>query len=115
MEDEKVFLRDVLETMRTLDKDGRAVHFSISFRTLNKSSHKGGRLVSYPVAKLVIKEENPKADSTHALRYYKKQVTIRRRPNHWDNKTRNIKLPDGKIRKIHINHIIEFNGKKVIY
>lgn len=115
MEPETVFLRDVLEQMRTLNENGRAVPFSISFRTLNRQSKTGGRLVQYPEAKLVIKEENPKADSITSLRYHKKQVKTRRKPNHWDNKTRNIKLPNGQIKKIHINHIISFNGKKVVY
>jgi len=115
METANIFLRDVLETMRTLDPNGRAVPFSISFRTLNRQSKTGGRLKEYPEAKLVIKEENKKSDSIASLRYPKRQVTIRRRPNHWDNKTRNIKLPNGEIKKILINHIITFNGKKVVY
>lgn len=115
METETIFLRDVMETMRTLDKNGRAVPFSISFRTLNRHSKTGGKLKEYPEAKLVIKEENKNTDSIASLRYHKKQVKIRRRPNHWDNKTRNIKLPNGDIKKILINHIITFNGKKVVY
>lgn len=115
MEPGNIFLRDVLERMRTLDENGRAVQFSISFRTLNRQSKTGGRLITYPEAKLVIKEENKKADSNHALRYFKKQVKVRRRPNHWDNKTRNIKLPNGEIKKVLINHIITFNGLKVVY
>lgn len=117
MAQKTVLLKDVLKTMRTLDTNGRAVAFSISFRTLNKNSKTGGRLVEYPKAKLVIKEENPNTITTKSLRYKPQpKSNVRRNPNHFDNKTRNIKvLPQGDIRKIHINHIIEFNNQKVAY
>ena len=36
-------------------------------------------------------------------------------PNHWQNKTRNLKLSDGTIKKICILFIVAFNGKEVIY
>lgn len=110
-----LFLKDVLKTMRTLDANGKAVPFSISFRTLNRNSKTGGKLITYPEAKLVIKEENKKATSFNSLRVVSnRKTTIKRSPNHFDNKTRNIKLPDNTIKKIHINHIITFNGKKVV-
>jgi hypothetical protein len=38
-----------------------------------------------------------------------------RNPNHFDNRTRNIELPSGEIKKIRIDFIIEINGNKVIY
>lgn len=74
-------------------------------------------MVRYTKAKMVIKEQFPNHDSIESLRTKPKRLTnVRRNPNHWDNKTRNIKvLPQGDIKKIHINHIIEFNGKKVVY
>ena len=104
MAKETIFLKDVLTTMRTLDANGRAVPFSISFRTLNKNSKTGGKYITYPKAKLVIKEENPNVNSTQSLRYVSnKTSTIRRNPNHFQNKTRNIKvMPQNDIRKIHI-------------
>lgn len=112
-----IFLNEVLQTMSTLDAQGFAVPFSVSFRTLNRNSKTGGKLVKYPQAKLVIKEENKNIDSIQSLRTVStRKTTIKRNPNHWDNKTRNIKiLPQGNIRKIHINHIIEFNNQKVVY
>ncbi|MCQ4039738.1 hypothetical protein [Riemerella anatipestifer] len=38
-----------------------------------------------------------------------------KKPNHFANRTRNIKLPDGQIKKINILFIQEYNGKKVVY
>jgi hypothetical protein len=36
-------------------------------------------------------------------------------PHHWSNSTRNVLLPNGQKRKLHIRLIIEFNNKKVCY
>lgn len=115
---ETVFLKDVLSDMATLDKNGRAKPFSISYRTLNRNSKTGGKLVEIDRAKLCMREEfQNHSPSTELLRYAKPQKPkLKKNPNHWDNKTRNIKtIPEGKIRKIHINHIISFNSKKVVY
>lgn len=116
MAEEIIYLSDVLKTMSTLDAQGLAVPFSISFRTFQRYSKTGGRLISYPKAKLVIKENFSNHNSIDSLRRVPtKKTNIRRNPNHWENKTRNIKiLPKGDIKKIHINFITEFNGKKVV-
>ena len=112
-----IYLSDVLEKIKTLDANGKAVTFSLKARTLNRNSRTGGKLVEYPKAKLVMPEENPNADSVESLRTKRKSLSgIRRNPDHFGNKTRNIKLlPGGEIKKIHIRYIIEFNGQKVIY
>ena len=39
---------------------------------------------------------------------------VSRNPKHFENSTRNIKLPNGSIRKIHIRLVRVFNNKKVI-
>lgn len=109
------FLREVLAEMRSLDKEGKAIPFSIAFRTYNRFSKKGGILKRYPVAKLVMQEEYKKEDSILSLRRAPRKQVARKNPNHFDNKTRNIKLPTGQIKKININYIVEFNGKKVVY
>lgn len=101
--------------MKTLDADGKATKFSIAVRTFNKFSKTGGKLNTYPVAKLVMKEENPHTHTIDSLRRAPKKPVERRNPNHFENKTRNIKLPNGTIKKINIRFIISFNGKKVIY
>ena len=113
---EIIYLKDVLQQMKTPDKDGQAVPFSIKVRTLNRFSKKGGKLNTYPEARLVMKEKQERITSVNALRSMAPRVLKeRKKPNHFDNKTRNIRMPDGQKRKIHIRYIIEFNGKKVIY
>lgn len=109
------FLSEVLLKMSTLNSDGRAVPFSISVRTCNRWSKTGGKILSYPVAKMVMKEKNKKENSIASLSHRANRVVSKRNPNHWDNKTRNIKLPSGEIKKINILFIISFNGKKVVY
>ncbi len=102
--------------MRTPNKDGRAVPFDISVRTLNKNSKTGGKLNTYRKAKLVMKEKGLDPNSIYALQHFgpRKEV-IKKNPQHFTNKTRNIRLENGEIKKVQINHIITFNGKKVIY
>ena len=116
---ETVFLTKVLEAMRTPSSEGRAVPFDISYRTLNRNSKTGGKLKYHENAKLVMKEKQLDPHSIQALRHFKpsaeKKNTARKNPQHFTNKTRNIRLENGEIKKIHINHIITFNGKKVIY
>ena len=115
MSQETIYLKEVLNLMKTLDANGKAIPFSIKFRTYNKFSKTGGKLKYYPEAKQVVKEENKNINSIHSLRTVPKKKVDRKNPQHFDNKTRNIKLPTGKIRKINIRYIIEFNNKKVIY
>lgn len=117
MSQQTIYLQDALTAMKTLDKDGRAVPFSIKVRSLNRYSKTGGKLLFFEQAKLVMAEENPNANSINSLRTISSQTsTQRRNPNHFDNKTRNIKiLPQNKIQKIHIRYIIQFNNKDVIY
>jgi len=115
MSTETIYLKEVLNQMKTLDANGKANPFSIKFRTYNKFSKTGGKLKHYPIAKLVMKEENPNINSIAALRTTPKAPVARKNPNHFDNKTRNLNLPNGEKRKINIRYIIEFNNLKVIY
>lgn len=112
-----IYLQEVLQQMKTLDAQGKAVPFSIAVRTWQRFSSTGGKMKRWAKAKLVMKEENPNANSILSLRQKPRQRTVLKKdPDHYANKTRNIKvLPEGNIKKINIRCIIEFNGKKVIY
>jgi hypothetical protein len=103
--------------MRTPNAEGRAVKFDISVRTLNKNSKTGGKLNEYTQAKLVMHEKGLDPNSIYALQNFKpfKDKKEKKNPQHFSNKTRNIRLENGDVKKIHINYIINFNGKKVIY
>lgn len=112
-----IYLQEVLQQMKTLDKEGKAVPFSIAARTWQRFSSTGGKMKRWAKAKLVMKEENPNVNSVESLRIKPKRRTVlKKNPDHFANKTRNIKvLPEGKIKKINIRCIVEFNGLKVIY
>ena len=97
----KVFLKDVLAEMRKLDQRKKPIPFTITVRSYNKQNSFGGKLCTYTGATLM---QQPR----HKQEFEKN-------PNHWQNKTRNIKLSDGTIKKICILFIVAFNGKEVIY
>lgn len=119
MNNEIIYLKDVLEEMRTLDSEGRAVKFDISYRTFNRNSKTGGRLNYHENAKLVMQEKPVEKYDAQLKSLMKRPSEARditqKNPMHYKNKTRNIRLENGDIKKININYIITFNGKKVIY
>jgi hypothetical protein len=107
----------MLKIMRTPNKEGRAVEFDISYRTFNRNSKTGGKMKHCENAKLVMKEKGPDPDSVYALQNFKpgdKKEVVKKNPQHFRNKTRNIRMESGDITKIHIKFIHTFNGKKVI-
>ena len=114
MKDETIYIDEVLEIMRTPNDEGRAVKFDMTVRTLNKNSKTGGKLNTYENAKLVMKEK-PKDPLAHLKFKPSEEKKAKKNPQHFPNKTRNIRLESGEIKKIHYNYIITFNGKKVIY
>jgi len=97
----KIFLKDALVEMRKLDEHKKPVPFSITVRTYNKQNRFGGKLCTYHGATLMQQPRN--------------KQNFEKNPNHWENKTRNIKLHNGTIKKICILFIVTFNGKEVIY
>lgn len=42
-------------------------------------------------------------------------ISLNRNPQHRENKTKNLRLANGQIRKIHIRFITHFNGQKILY
>jgi hypothetical protein len=110
----RMFLRQVLEEIKKTDAKGDALPFDIEFRTYNRNNGMGGVLKKYEKAKLLIGKKlkgKPFIDAEH---FYRKE-RIRKNPNHFDNRTRNIELPGGQIKKINILFITKFNNHEVIY
>ena len=103
-----LFLSEILTEMKKLDNQKNPVPFSIKVRTFNLQNKSGGNIRYYPEAVLM---QAPKTKGIKRLA----DVTPFKNPNHGENRTRNIKLPDGSIKKINILFIIEFNGKKVVF
>jgi hypothetical protein len=74
----------------------------------------GGVLKRYEGAKLLIAKKT-KEKSFNPISLYKREETQRKNPNHWQNRTRNIELPSGQIKKLNILYITKFNDLEVIY
>lgn len=109
-----IFLRQVLQEMKKTNSLGEAVPFDIEFRTYNKNNKMGGVTKKYIGAKLLISQKlkgKPFIDSDHFYR----PVRVRKNPNHFQNRTRNIEIPSGHIKKLNILYITKFNGLQVIY
>lgn len=109
-----IFLRQVVEEMKKTDAHGNAIPFDIEGRTYNKNNGSGGTLKKYKGAKLLIGKKlkgKPFIDAEHFFRIAKD----RKNPRHWQNRTRNIELVSGHIRKVKILYVTKFNGLEVIY
>jgi hypothetical protein len=79
--------------------------------TCDAKQNKGGEELGLKKAR----KHNPvKAASQAAITAAQPKTSIRRNPNHFENSTRNMILPNGEIRKIHIRLIRQFNGKIVM-
>lgn len=103
-----IFLREALLEMKKLDEKKNSIPFSIKVRTFSVQNKTGGAVKFYPEAVLI---QAPKRKDIKRL----KMDTPFRNPNHWENRTRNLKLPTGEIKKINILFIEEFNGQKVVF
>lgn len=104
-----IVLREVLNDMAKLDTEKNPVPFSLVVRSFDKTNQTGGRLKAYHGATLM---QQGKKRSLQSLASGKET----KNPNHWENKTRNIKVPGERhFVKINILFIIEYNGQKVVY
>ncbi len=93
--------------MKELDENKNPIPFNISVRKFEKKSKVGGELRVFRGATLM---QPPKNKGLQRLN----DSTPFKNPNHFINRTRNIKTEFGE-KKINILFIIEFNGKKVVY
>lgn len=110
---ETISLRKALDIIDLKDKDGGQFPFSLSFRTLNKQSKTGGKLVSYEKAKLF--KPSKSGSNNVSVDQMQAPEKSKRNPNHFLNRTRNIEQQNGLISKIHIRLIDSINGKKIIF
>jgi hypothetical protein len=104
------FLKAVLEEMERTDAKGQLKPFSIEFVTADRNKKTGGEIIK--VDKAVILKKMNYASSTSSV---KAEPMNKKKSNHWENSTRNILLPNGQKRKLHIRLITKFNGQAVIY
>ena len=109
-----ISFKEAMAIIDAVDTNGNAIPFDVSFRTLNRNSKTGGRLITYKQ----VKKTQSKL-SLPSKSYLLHQVTtpsgIKRKPNHFKNRTRNVVLQNGEKRKIHIRLITSINSKKMHY
>lgn len=107
MQYELIHLSEVLKTIRDSQEP-----FDITFCTCDKSRGTGGdretlkgvvsSRMAYKAKTLGFREPDPSKGNV-------------KRQNHYANATRNLLLPNGRHRKVHIFLIEFFNGKQVYY
>jgi len=114
MENGTITLSEALEIMRRRDSYGGLIHFNIAFRTFSATTKKGGKLKKIDGA-IYMYPANPDADKPINIYNLLEPVLTAKNPNHFENRTRNIQLPNGDIRKVNIDFIISINDHKVIY
>lgn len=107
-----IHLNDALNLMKERLVNGQFKPFNISFRTFNSQNSTGGKLRVIQGARLLPDKSKKKRITMYNVLEVDK---TQRPPDHYTNRTRNIELPDGQVRKIRIDFIIEMNNKKVIY
>jgi len=101
-----MFLGEVLEKMNQLTSDNQPVPFTLETRTFNRYNKSGGKYMIHRNAELM---RPPKQKGIKRLA----DPTPFKNPNHFENRTRNIKV-NGEIIKINIAFIIRFNGYNVV-
>lgn len=109
-----IFLRQVLIEIEKLDENKKPITFELEARTFNSNNKTGGRLVVYTSAK-ALQRKKLKGEIFNPFEHDYRQFRVRRNPNHWDNRTRNIETKAGMIKKVKILYITKFNGLEVIY
>jgi hypothetical protein len=115
MNSQYIRLWDALEIMDSTDCLGKPARFQIKYVTANRTTKEGGDIIELKDAcKCSIRTKKGEEVFTQRKNF---PVTdkLAKGPRHWVNSTRNILLPNGQKRKLHIRLIIEFNNKKVCY
>jgi hypothetical protein len=119
-----ILLKDALQMMEAKDPvTGEYLAFDLGYCTFSRQRETGGKLIDYKNAKLTSNKldgEKPSAaapiaiESQELLAEGEIPVT-RRNPFHRKNKTRNIELPNGELRKINFRLITSFNSHTIVY
>ncbi|MEI7983514.1 MAG: hypothetical protein WCI71_17825 [Bacteroidota bacterium] len=108
-------LWDVLEIMDSFDGQGKPVRFQLKFVTANRLVRTGGEIIELKDACKCSVRTTKGKEIFAAKKNFPANEQVSKNPRHWVNSTRNILLPNGQKRKLHIRLIIEFNNKKVCY
>ena len=108
-------LSDVLKEMDRIDGSGKPVSFDIKFVTSNRKLGTGGEIIEIKGARKCVEIKGGEVVIDTRKSATPGEVPVSRNPHHWINSTRNLLLPNGRIRKVHIRLIIGFNNQKVCF
>ena len=108
-------LWEALETMDSLDASGKPVRFQLKFVTANRTTGEGGDIIELKDATKCSVRTRDGREIFPQRSFSSAAERPGKNPNHYANATRNIRLPNGQKRKLHIRLIIEFNHQKVVY
>jgi hypothetical protein len=114
MESNFIFLSEALKIISLKDKDNKPFPFDISYRTFNSQTKMGGKLKVYEGVKHLPESNSENLPTLNPTIIFAAEKSDRK-PSHFENRTRNIELPNGDIKKIRIDFLISVNGKSVIY
>jgi hypothetical protein len=115
MNSEFIRLWDVLEIMDFADVHGNPVRFQVKYVTANRTTKEGGEIIELKDACKCSVKTRKGEEVFPEKRHFQAIEKVSKDPRHWSNSTRNILLPNGQKRKLHIRLIIEFNHKRVCY
>ena len=102
---ETITLKDAIELIDS------GQYFDIRFITCNIQKGIGGQ--QYDL-KRVCKYKNMSHSQQKAIEVAQAKTKNSKNPNHYDNSTRNLKLENGELVKVHIRLIRMINGKTVL-
>lgn len=103
--DDSISLKEVLKYMDT------GHPFSICFVTCDTKKGTGGEWIEIKNCR---KHMHLSAEKLRRLEKAQPVSGYKKDPKHYENSTRNLKLPNGEIRKVHIRLIRKFNNKTVL-
>ncbi|RZJ71083.1 hypothetical protein [Flavobacterium sp.] len=109
-----ISLAEAIAIIQRRDKEGKPFPFDVTYRTFNSQSKAGGKLKQFVAAKY-LPDKNPNAVQIPTEHNIFDPVKISRKPSHYDNRTRNIELENGEIKKLRFDFIITVNNQFVRY
>jgi hypothetical protein len=113
MSSNDIRLWDVFQQMDCLDAEDKPARFQLKYVTADREKGTGGDIIELTEArKCPGKTKSGEPKSIRQKSAVQNEI-VQKNPNHWIYSTRNMLIPNGQIRKVHIQLIIEFNNKKV--
>lgn len=108
-------LWDVFQLMDGLDTDDKPARFQLKYVTADRDKSTGGDIIELIEARKCAGKTRSGEPKFIRQKSAVQNEKTQKNPNHWIHSTRNMLLPNGQIRKVHVRLIIEFNHMKVCY